>query len=93
MKFFFNKQSKKNNSSADENIVAKDQAKASENPHGEIASVIAVAIHLYINQVRAYENNIITIQKIMKPYSPWSSKIYGMRQPHSHTAAIKPNLR
>lgn len=46
----------------------------------EIAAVIALAMHLYDLQMREDENAIITIQRIMKPYSPWNSKIYGLRQ-------------
>ena len=92
MKFFFNKRSKKD-SSPGEVISPSDESIAAGRAQEEIATVIALAIHIYITQVREYENSIITIQKIMKPYSPWSSKIYGMRERHSHTAAIKPKLK
>jgi len=46
----------------------------------EVATVIALAIHLYDMKMKEDENAIITIQRIMKPYSPWSSKIYGLRE-------------
>ena len=91
MKFFFNK-SKTIAPPAAVNS-AGEEIKPADKTQEEIASVIALAIHMYITQVREYENSIITIQKIMKPYSPWSSKIYGLRPQHSHTAAIKPKLK
>jgi hypothetical protein len=47
---------------------------------GEIAAVIAAALSLYKSETHDYENMIITMQKVMRPYSPWSSKIYGLRQ-------------
>lgn len=46
----------------------------------EIAAVISYALHLYQQQLHDYENMILTIQKVVRPYSPWSSKIYGLRQ-------------
>ncbi len=87
MKFFFNKRPKDNGSP--EIIPGEDDAIIADKPQQEIAAVIALALHMYITQVRAYENSIITIQKIMKPYSPWSSKIYGMRPPIARTPATR----
>lgn len=46
----------------------------------EVAAAISLALHLYVQDVHDYERTIITIQKVMRPYSPWSSKIYGLRQ-------------
>ena len=47
---------------------------------GESAA-IAMALHLYyFEEIHDEENAIITIKKIEKRYSPWSSKIYGMNQ-------------
>jgi hypothetical protein len=46
----------------------------------DIAAAISLAVHLYMNKLQEYENNMITFQQLMKPYSPWSSKIYGLRQ-------------
>lgn len=53
-------------------------------PDEEIAAVIALSLHFYIEDVHDYERAIITMQKVMRPYSPWSSKIYGMRQMPLH---------
>lgn len=45
---------------------------------GEVAAAIAMAIYLY-RDLHDTESDIITIKKVSKTYSPWSSKIYGMR--------------
>ena len=47
---------------------------------GEIAAAISTAIMLHYQEVHDFENTIVTIKKVQKPYSPWSSKIYGLRQ-------------
>ncbi|MDR1406022.1 MAG: lamin tail domain-containing protein [Prevotellaceae bacterium] len=52
---------------------------------GEVYAAIAAALHLYIQQEEAHdtENTILTINKVTRTYSPWSSKIYGLREiPH-----------
>jgi len=45
---------------------------------GEVNAAIATALFLYRNQLHDHENTIITIQKVARSYSPWSSKIYGV---------------
>lgn len=45
---------------------------------GEENAAIALAISLYINQLHDYENTVLTIKKVSRTYSPWSSKIYGI---------------
>ena len=47
---------------------------------GEVAAAIAMSLYLYLEQLHDEENTIITIKRISKTYSPWSSKIYGLRQ-------------
>ena len=42
-------------------------------------AAIAMALYLYFNEMHDEESNVITIQRISKTYSPWSSKIYNMR--------------
>ena len=44
----------------------------------KINAAISMALYLYFNELRDEESNIITIKKEAKPYSPWSSKIYGV---------------
>lgn len=48
---------------------------------GEVNAAIAVAIHLYRNELHDHEDTILTIKKVSRTYSPWSSKIYGLRRP------------
>lgn len=45
-------------------------------PHEQAA--IATAMHLYFN-AHDEEPHIITIEEVERRYSPWSSKIYSMR--------------
>lgn len=47
---------------------------------GEVNAAIAMAIHLYYSEIHDKENTVLTIDKVSKTYSPWSSKIYGLRQ-------------
>ena len=45
---------------------------------GETAAAIAMAVYLNY-ELHDKESDVLTIKKISKAYSPWSSKIYGMR--------------
>ena len=47
---------------------------------GEVNAAIAMALHLYFQELHDEESAILTINRASKIYSPWSSKIYGMRQ-------------
>jgi len=47
---------------------------------GEVNAAIAMALHLYINQLHDYEETVLTIKKVARTYSPWSSKIYGLNK-------------
>lgn len=47
---------------------------------GEVNAAIAMALYLYGNQMHDKEDPVITIAKVSKTYSPWSSKIYGLRK-------------
>ena len=46
---------------------------------GEVNAAISMALYLYYNELHDKESNILTIKKVSKVYSPWSSKIYGVR--------------
>ncbi len=48
---------------------------------GEISAAISTALYLYLNEQHDAESGKITIKEVSRKYSPWSSKIYGMRQP------------
>lgn len=47
---------------------------------GEINAAIAMALFLYRSELHDHEQTILTIKKVAKTYSPWSSKIYGLRK-------------
>ncbi len=47
---------------------------------GEVNAAISMALHLYMNEMHDRESAILTISKVARTYSPWSSKIYGLRQ-------------
>ena len=50
---------------------------ADRNFTGEIAAAIGAAVHMYMSEQHDHESAILTIKQVKKPYSPWSSKIYG----------------
>jgi glutaconyl-CoA/methylmalonyl-CoA decarboxylase subunit delta len=47
---------------------------------GEVNAAIAMALHLYFQEMHDEESAILTINRSSKIYSPWSSKFYGLRQ-------------
>ena len=51
-----------------------------EEMSGEVNAAIAMTIHLYLSEMHDYENTVLTIQKVSRNYSPWSSKIYTLRK-------------
>jgi glutaconyl-CoA/methylmalonyl-CoA decarboxylase subunit delta len=46
---------------------------------GEVNAAISAALYLYFSELHDEESDVITIKKISRRYSPWSSKIYGLR--------------
>ena len=46
---------------------------------GEEIAAIAMALHEHLN-AHDSENTVLTINKVKRAYSPWSFKIYGLRQ-------------
>ncbi|MCS7052210.1 MAG: OadG family protein [Ignavibacterium sp.] len=57
-----------------------EEANKVEEISGEVNAAIAYAIYLYFNELHDKENPVITISRISKAYSPWSSKIYSLRK-------------
>jgi Na+-transporting methylmalonyl-CoA/oxaloacetate decarboxylase gamma subunit len=47
---------------------------------GEVSAAISLALHLHFEEAHDFEDAVLTIKKVQKPYSPWSSKLYGLRQ-------------
>jgi len=45
---------------------------------GEVGAAISTALYLYFNEMHDDEKTVLTIKKISKRYSPWSSKIYSV---------------
>ena len=48
---------------------------------GEVIAAIALAIHQNKEQYHDLEQTILTLNRITRPYSPWSSKIHVLRKP------------
>lgn len=46
---------------------------------GDVSAAISTALHLFFDEMHDEESNVITIKRVRKVYSPWSSKIYGLR--------------
>ncbi|NQU52578.1 MAG: OadG family protein [Bacteroidetes bacterium] len=57
-----------------------DESTGEEYLEGNATAAISLALHLYFNELHDEESNIVTIKRIKKAYSPWSSKIYSVNQ-------------
>jgi hypothetical protein len=55
-----------------------EKPESSDNISGEMNAAISTALYLYFNQLHDEESNVVTIDKVQRRYSPWSSKIYNM---------------
>ncbi len=63
------------------NVTDEGSKKAAENEHGiegNVTAAISLALHRYFNELHDEESNVVTIKKVRKAYSPWSSKIYSV---------------
>lgn len=47
---------------------------------GELNAAIGLALYMYKSELHDIESLNLTINKVSRNYSPWSSKIYGLRQ-------------
>lgn len=56
---------------------------ATDHDSGEEIAAIVMALHEHFN-AHDEENTILTINKVKRAYSPWSSKIYGLREVPQH---------
>ena len=45
---------------------------------GEVGAAISTALYLFFSEMHDDEKTVLTIRKISKRYSPWSSKIYNV---------------
>ncbi len=46
---------------------------------GEVNAAIAFSLYLFKTELHDNEATVLTIKKVARTYSPWSSKIYGLR--------------
>ncbi|MCF8381649.1 MAG: OadG family protein [Bacteroidales bacterium] len=46
---------------------------------GDETAAIALALHLLLSEKHDEESGVLTIKSISRAYSPWSSKIYAVR--------------
>lgn len=55
--------------------------KIPDNEHvsGEEIAAISIALHLHFAALHDEESGVLTIKKVSRAYSPWSSKIYAVR--------------
>jgi len=44
---------------------------------GDVNAAISMALYLFLNEIHDEESDVITIRRISKQYSPWSSRIYS----------------
>ena len=61
-------------------IVPNDSGKDQDVVPGEVYACISLALHEYQDDSHDLEDTVLTISRVARSYSPWSSKIYGIRQ-------------
>ena len=71
---------KQNNQLQTENKETPKPEVKEEIPAEDLNAAIATALYLYKQEVHDYENLVLTIKRVEKKYSPWSSKIYSLRK-------------
>lgn len=63
-------------------ITCKEEAKEKKlgEAPGEVIAAISMAMHELQNDVHDVEETVLTITRVKRSYSPWSSKIYTLRE-------------
>jgi Na+-transporting methylmalonyl-CoA/oxaloacetate decarboxylase gamma subunit len=56
-----------------------EKLNSSEGISGEVNAAIAMALHMFLHEQHDEESYISTIKRVERRYSPWSSKIYNVR--------------
>lgn len=59
--------------------IGKHEAKELSQAPGEVYAAIAMAMHEMQDEVHDVEDTVLTITRVKRSYSPWSSKIYTLR--------------
>lgn len=47
---------------------------------GDVSAAISTALYLHFEEKHDLENTVLTIKRVQRTYSPWSSKLYGLRE-------------
>ena len=76
-KYNARKTAKKENAAPDANGLIE----TSREPSGEEIAAITMALKLWEDNMHDLESTVITINRVAKAYSPWSSKIYTLTPP------------
>ncbi len=69
--FFVLKKWKRTKGGEAETMTVKPEATGDEN------AAICTALYLFFNEMHDEEKYVMTIRKVSRAYSPWSSKLYG----------------
>ncbi len=62
----------------DNKMEIKHDEKAEVTLSANTTAAIAMALHLYYDEMHDEEQHVITIKNVERRYSPWNSKIYGI---------------
>ena len=76
MGYFYNR--KKEKAELTPKVVSSEK-KAGVVTNDELAA-ISIALYKYSEIMHQREETVLTINRVSRAYSPWSSKIYGLRQ-------------
>lgn len=60
--------------------IDKKEAKELTEAPGEVYAAISMALHEMQDEVHDIEETVLTIARVKRSYSPWSSKIYTLRE-------------
>ena len=60
--------------------LAMDLSEGAERLPAPIIAAIALVLNPFLSGIQDQEKAVLTIKRVERPYSPWSSKIYGLRQ-------------
>ncbi|WP_303011477.1 OadG family transporter subunit [uncultured Bacteroides sp.] len=60
--------------------IDKHEAKQLSQAPGEVYAAISMALHEMQDEVHDVEETVLTITRVKRSYSPWSSKIYTLRE-------------
>lgn len=72
--------SKRNARKAKSGITTNESDELLGEEAGEVFAAIATALYEVTEDVHDLENTVLTIHKVTRNYSPWSSKLYGLRE-------------